>query len=209
LFLFQGCYFGDNPNSATHIENDFWLEWWEYKTNQRILISSEKNTFNGHLATEVIEETVFAVGSSEDFIVVKQHPNKKQEIIDRLTQRYYVDKEGKSKKLVDKIHKSHEYYYKLPNPSDSIWLDDKDSIFRIDSVWCHRDWVWEHKLPDSLKPYKSITNYFIIDISNYDRDKRNGHKLYKFNNKEDFDIECKRLNITKDLTFKLIDKDLE
>ena len=84
--LLTSCLFGDNPSESTNLTKDFWLNWFENKTNQSIICSENGN--NGHI---VIDETVFAVGFNNDFIIAKHRPKiendsiKKQEIIN-----YYI-----------------------------------------------------------------------------------------------------------------------
>lgn len=84
--LLTSCLFGDNPSGSTNLTKDFWLDWFENKTYQRIICGENAN--HGSI---IIEETVFAVGFNNDFIIAKHRPRtendsiKKQEIIN-----YYI-----------------------------------------------------------------------------------------------------------------------
>ena len=186
--LFQSCYFGDNPSGTKRVKKDFCTTWFENRSDLK-LIKCDNDKISGN-GTLIIEETVFAIGSNENFIIAKQHPNKKKEIVNRLTQRKYIDEA--------------EYFYLLPDLRDTIWLQKKDSIFKIDSVWCHKDYIFEHLLPDTLKPYKAITNYYIIDIQNYSRSDYNSYTLFKFDNENDFNKKRIELNINDTLKFEVI-----
>lgn len=66
-FLVKSCLFGDNPYSSTKITEDFWLEWFENSTHQRILFS-----LDGMIGNVIVNKTVFAVGYNDDFIIAKQ-----------------------------------------------------------------------------------------------------------------------------------------
>ena len=67
FFSFKSCLFGDNPSSSTKITEDFWLEWFENPTHQRILLSED-----GMIGNVIVDKTVFAVGCNNDFIIAKQ-----------------------------------------------------------------------------------------------------------------------------------------
>ena len=78
-----------------------------------IKIHEDKISGNGSI---IIDETIFAIGSNENFIIVKQHPNKKKEITEKLNQKKNVYKG--------------EYVYLLPELKDTIWLSETDSILK-------------------------------------------------------------------------------
>ncbi|MFD2824457.1 hypothetical protein ACFS5M_12315 [Lacinutrix iliipiscaria] len=69
--ILVSCFFGNNPSSSKKITKDFWLNWFEFTTDRHILFSFSDN---GDVGNIVVENTVYAVGFNDDFIIAKQHP---------------------------------------------------------------------------------------------------------------------------------------
>src|SRR4051812_27148735 len=82
--LFTSCLLDGEPPSNKKLAKDFWLSWWGEKADQHILCSTSAD---GNSGSVVIKQTVFAVGCNDDFIIAKQHPDKQEEIADRLFNR--------------------------------------------------------------------------------------------------------------------------
>ena len=139
----------------------------------------------------VVESSVFAVGFNEQFIIAKQHPNTANEILERLNE-YDFDEKA----------------YYLNDLSDTIWLQKKDNIYKNNGKFYHKDYLNRNQLPDSLKPYKKITNYYIIDLRNYEKGNSNSYKVHKMTEKG-FLIMRKYLDVPEDLTFTIINPELE
>ncbi len=82
-----GCFWGDDPQSETKLIKDFWLNWYDDESNQFILLVDNDSTGG----IPVINHTVFSIGYNDNFIIAKQHPDKEEEISERL----FRDKNGK------------------------------------------------------------------------------------------------------------------
>jgi hypothetical protein len=176
----------DKPNMQKKLTKDFWLAWWENKVNQKITVG-DKDAFDGF---GVIDNVVFAVGNDSNFIIAKLHPNMQEEVVKSLF--------GKQNS------KSH---FEIKNPVDTIYLNKKDTIYKENNKWYHANKDWTQ--PDSLKPYKKITYYHIIDVRNYLRDKLDSYKIYSFDNEKDFMNKRLELGVPHNLTFTIVDKDLQ
>jgi len=70
--------------------------------------------------------------------------------------------------------------------------------------WCHNKNIFESDLPDTLKPYKETTNYYIIDIRNYSRSDYKSYALFTFDNEKGFNNKRIELNINDTLKFEVI-----
>ena len=184
--LLTGCYFGDNPSREKKLTKDFWLAWWDNKVNQEITLSN-KDAFNG---TGVIDKTVYAVGYDDNFIIAKQHPDKQDEI---------------KKSLFGK--RNYKEHFEISNLADTIYLNKGDTIYHENNKWYHTNNDWT--VPDSLKPYKRITYFHIIDIRNYVKDKWDSYQIYSFDNEKEFISKRLELGVSKNLTFTIIDTTLK
>jgi len=178
-FLLTNCGIND---SYQKIEKDFYLTCWD--EHCKIVLSKADNP--SFFGPSVIDQSIFAVGHNSDFIIVKQHPNKSIEIHDRLTN-----------------DRNFRWHYKIKDPKDTIFLNPQDSVYYEEGNWFHVKNDWTD--PDSLKPYKRITNYYIIDIRWYDE----GYKLYSFDNEKDFNKKRFILSVPDDLPYEFYDKTLE
>ena len=181
LFL-TGCRMGDEESVNKKLTKDFWLNWWGDYTDQHILLSTEND---GNGGTFVVERTVFAIGYDDHFIIALQHPDLEEEIQSRLFNSDSITGD-----------------FKLTTPSDTIYLSKEDSVYQKNGEWYHINNGWNP--PDSLRPYEGITNYFIIDIRKYNRKTWGNNNIYKFNNEDDFNKKRIELNVSKKLTFKII-----
>ena len=196
--LLTGCFWGDDPHSEHKLTKDFFLNWHGKPSHQEIILSNDGSETNG---TIVIKEGVFAVGYDDNFIIVKQHPNKEAEISDRLFGKY--DRAANA--------------YLLIYPADSIYTSDEDSIFYRNGRWYHISNGWNP--PDSLNPYRRKTFYHIIDIRNYKRKTWFGvnifnqhedtYEIYTCENKNDFIKMRKKLGVPNALSFSIIDTELQ
>ena len=174
--LFTSCL--DEKINSRLIAKDYYLNWVYEKSDQTLLKSND----DGKSGSIEIAETVFAVGYNENFIIAKQHPNKEDEI---------------SKRLFSKSDENEGYL--LENPNDTVYLAKDDSIHEKNGKWYHLSNGWNPA--DSLKPYKKITNYYIIDLKT--------EKKYSLLNKTEFEEKRIELGIPKNLKFTIIEKELE
>ena len=174
--LFVSCL--DEKINSTLITKDYYLKWVYEKSNQTLLKSKD----DGKSGRIEIGETVFAVGFNDNFIIAKQHPNKEEEISERLF--------GKSDEIEG---------YLLENPNDTVYLAKDDSIHKKNGKWYHLSNGWNPA--DSLKPYKKITNYYIIDLKT--------EKKYSLLNKKEFEQKRIELGIPKNLEFTIIENELK
>jgi len=186
--LLTSCYFGDNPGNTKNLTWNFYLTWFDSEMDQNIIYSTEKNQT---AALPVVEKTVFAIGSNEDFIIAKQHPDKAAEIENR---------------LFDAHARNSKEDYEIKNLDDTVYLSKEDMVYREDDKWFHtsRDFT---SLPDSLKLYKGITYYHIIETK-----KRNGglpYTLHTFENEKAYKEKRTALGVPENLAFTIINKKLE
>lgn len=186
LFL-TGCFWGDEATSYNKLTKDFWLNWWADSTDQHILLSLNDN---GNGGIKIIERTVFAVGFNDSYIIAKQHPDKEEEIQARL---FKPD--------------SATGDYLLESAADTIWLSGEDSIYQKNGKWYHISNGWNP--PDSLKPYKAITYFHIIDIRNYERKNRDSYKVYTYDNEKEFTDKRHEIGVPDNLTFTIKSPTLE
>ena len=187
LFI-AGCFWGgDEATSYTKLTKDFWLNWWADSTDQHILLSFD-NKGNG--GTPIIKQTVFAVGFNDNFIIAKQHPDKVEEIQARLFNRDSVTGD-----------------YLLESPADTIWLSGEDRIYQKNGKWYHISNGWSP--PDSLKPYKRITYFHIVDIRHYKRKDWKSYTVYTFDSEADFMKKRQELEVPNELTFTIKSPTLE
>lgn len=185
--LLTGCFWGDEPTSYRKLTKDFWLNWWADSTDQHILLSTSDN---GNGGSFVVKQTVFAVGYNDNFIIAKQHPDKEEEIQARLFNR-------------DSI----EGTYLLSDPADTIWLSSEDSIYQKNNKWFHISNGWNP--PDSLKPYRALTYFHIIDIRNYERKIWDSYKVYTFDNEREYIKKRNELGVPDNLKFTIKSPTLE
>jgi hypothetical protein len=68
-----GCYFGDNPSFEKELTKNYWLFWFDDKSDQQIIFSTTGDINGGSI---IIDRTVFAIGFNDNFIIAKQHPEK-------------------------------------------------------------------------------------------------------------------------------------
>lgn len=185
--LLTSCYFGYNPSSNTRITGSFWLNWFDNPIDQKILY----NPIDSNGGSLIIEKTVFAVGANNDFIIAKQHPDKAKEIQDRLYN-------GHARNTRED--------YEIMNLADTIFLLENDSLYQENGTWYHtgRDFT---SLPDSLKLYRRITYFHIIEIKK--NNSLRPYMLYTFDNEIEFNKKRIELNIPNELTFTNVRKEFE
>jgi hypothetical protein len=191
ISLFISCRDEHEEVNFKKITKDYYLAWINGESDQSIVRSpEEEKNVNG--AISVIDATVFAIGFNNDFLIAKQHPDKETEIFLRIFK--YDENEGS---------------YLLENPNDSLYLSDEDSVYQKNKKWYHISNGWSPN--DSLKPYKKITYYHIIDLRNYEveKNKPDEIKKYTFDNEKDFIIQRKKIGVPNNLRFSIIDKELE
>ena len=186
--LLTSCYFGDNPNDTKNLTGNFYLTWFDSEIDQNIIYSTVENQT---VSTPVVDLTVFAVGYNHNFIIAKQHPDKSKEIQDR---------------LFDPHTRNLKEDYEIKNLDDTIYLGNDHKIYRENEKWFHSNHDFT-SLPDSLKPYRRITYYHIIDAK-----KSNGqipYTIYTFENKKSYNEKRRELGVPENLVFTLINKKLE
>ncbi len=186
LFL-TGCFWGDEATSYTKLTKDFWLNWWADSTDQHILLSFDDNGISG---TPIIKQTVFAVGYNDNFIISKQHPDKEEEVSERL----FRDQNSKGD-------------FEIKNLADTVYLSKEDRIYQDSGKWYHISNGWNP--PDSLKPYRKITFFHIVDIRNYERKNRDSYKVYTFDNEKEFINKRHELGVPDEITFTIKSPTLE
>ena len=184
--LLAACYSNDAPRSNIKLSKDFWLNWWGDSTFQNITISFSQD---GKLGYEIVKSTVFAVGYNENFIIAKQHPDKREEIQNRLWNR-------------DTLEGS----YFLSDPSDTVWLLPSDTAYQKNGKWYHKSNNWNP--PDSIAPDKKVTYFYILDIRKYKRYDAKSYPIYKFESESDFTNKRNELGVPKDLSFTIINPKL-
>lgn len=187
LIACTGCYSWSDPESSQHVSRDIWLTWRGDPTDQSLATSTDGNASE---AMNIIGPCIFAVGFDENYIIAKQHPDSAAKIQDRL---FIPDKATG--------------YFKLLSPADTIWLSKEDRYFERNGHWYHISNGWNP--PDSLKPYKAITYYYIIDLRNYDESNSNSLKVEKYNSIEDFESGREKLGVPQALDFTLVSTTLE
>lgn len=170
----------DEPINSKKITKDYYLVWVYDKSNQKVLKSSNE----GKSGIVKIPETVFAIGFNENYIIAKRHPNLEDKISQSL---FNIDNDQGD--------------YLITNPADTVYLSKDDEIYQKNGKWYHISNGWNP--PDSLKPYKEITFYHIIDI------KSEIGASHVFLNESDYLKKRKELGIPKDLNFTVIDEELQ
>ncbi len=185
--ILSSCMF-DEKVETKHLIKDFNLAWWSETRYQSLYQNSDHNEYGGFV---IIPETVYAIGFDEEFIIAKQHPNLQKEISNRLFGNY--EKGGD---------------YLLTNPADTIYLSSEDRIYEKNGKWYHISNGWNP--PRNLFPYKDSIYYYIIDIRNYVNMREwDGNNIYKFNNEKDFKNKRIDLDVSVDLTYTIVNKELE
>ena len=185
--LLTGCFWGDEPTSNRKLTKDFWLNWWSDSTDQHILLST---TDDGNGGSFVIKQTVFAVGFNDNFIIAKQHPDKEEEVSESL----FRDQNSKGD-------------FEIKNLADTLYLSKDDRIYQDSGKWYHISNGWNP--PDSLKPYKKITYFHIVDIRHYNRKDWKSYKVYTVDNEADFIKKRHELEVPDELTFTIKSPTLE
>lgn len=177
----SGCYFGANDWGGP-IEKEFHFTCWD----EHCKIAFSTDDAPDFFKTAAIEQSVVAMGHNSDFIIAKQHPHLDGLIYSRLFQQ--------------KHSLSGNMYYELKHPKDSIYLLQDDSIFFELGTWFHTKHSWTD--PDSLRPYKKITLYHIIDLRSYDE----GYRHYVFNNETDYNNKRLILAVPEELGYSYDDE---
>lgn len=176
-----GCFFGIN-DSYHHIADDMYLTCWD--EHCKIVVSPDGNP--SFSAEGLIEKSIVAMGNNSDFILVKQHPHLSDELEKRITGT-----------------RSANWHYELLDAKDSVFLLPNDSLYYENNKWYHLKGDWTD--PDSLKPYKKITNYYIIDLR-----KGNGrYVLHSFNNATEFEEKKRLLGVPNDIVYDFYRQELE
>lgn len=184
--LLTACFWGDELHNETHITHNIWLKWWGEENDQHLLKAFDNDPSGG---SYLLGPVVFAVGNNNDFIIAKQHPDMESEISKRLFK--YSPETGD---------------YELENPADTVYIATGDSIYTRNGKWYHISNGWNP--PDSLKPYRTITYYHIIDLRKY-KDGNNDYQKHTFDNEPDFRKAKKKLGVPDDLDFTIVSHELE
>lgn len=181
--IVASCFFGDDPHNENLIVKDFWLSNYHDDTNTEILLSDD-----GISGEIVIPHSVYAIGYDNNFIIAKQHPDKEEEIRKRLFQSGRNERGG----------------YELEDAGDTIYLASDDSIYKENGKWYHISNGWNP--PDSLKPYRKVTNYHIIDLRNYKNGVLNSYQTYVTQDEKNFRKKCDSLSVPQTIMFKDINE---
>ena len=194
---FTSCFWlYSEGGESHHLGKGFWLSYFSDPVLQTITVSNDTvNANNG--GSILIDKTVYAVGYNRDFIIAKKHPNS----IDSIGDRLFKSDETKNGDFL------------LTNPDDSVYLSKDDKVYEKNGKWYHISNGWNP--PDSLNPNRRITFYYIIDTRNYHfGDFKNIRdsltcRIYKFNNKIDFDKKRQEIGVPANLDFTLVKKAIE
>ena len=180
-----GCYlFGDDANLERPLTRGFALSWYVDPRDQVLLL---KLSSNGGIG--IVDATVVAAGWNDDFIIAMQHPDLADSIEARLFHRDTVSGD-----------------YKLLDPTDSVYLWEGDSLYQRDGSWYHIS--NGSAIPDSLHPYRGITNYFVIDLREFREGERDGYEVHQAVGDEAFHSLRSTLGVPEDLQFTFIDPTL-
>lgn len=175
----------DKPKVVRHLTKDFNLGWWSEPRYQALFLKTDPDEYGG---AKIIAETVYAVGYNDNFIIVKQHPNKLVEVVDKLF----------NKKIGDS--------WVIENLEDTVYLNS-DLVHFKDGNWLYKG---NESDLDNLFPYKDETFFYIVDIRDYQyRFWRNDKNIYKLTSEEEFENMRKELNISNELVFTIINPDLK
>ena len=175
----------DKPKVVRHLAKDFNLGWWSEPRYQALFLKTDPDEYGG---AKIIAETIYAVGYDDNFIIVKQHPNKLTEVVNKLF----------NKKIGDS--------WVIENLRDTVYLN-RDLIHFNDGNWLYKG---NESDLDNLFPYKDETFFYIVDIRDYQyRFWRNDKNIYKLTSEEEFENMRKELNISDELVFSIINPDLE
>ena len=181
----SGCYlFGDDARLERPLTKGFVLSWYIDPREQILLL---KTSLNGGIV--IVEETVVAAGWNDDFILAMQHPNLADTISARLFHRDSITGD-----------------FELIDAADSVYLWSGDSIYERDGRWYHIS--NGSAIPDSLRPYRGITNYFVIDIRNFIEGERDGYEVHRVVGDSAFLSLRSTLGVPEDIRFVLVDSTL-
>ncbi len=175
----------DKPKVVRHLTKDFNLGWWSEPRYQALFLKTDPDEYGG---TKIIAETVYAIGYDEEFIIVKQHPNKLEEVKKRL----FNTKTGDG--------------WLIETLQDTVYLD-KMLVHFSEGKWVFNG---EESDLNNLFPYKDETFYYIVDIRDYQyRFWSDAKNIYKLNNEEEFVNKRKDLSVSEDLVFTIKIPELE
>jgi|GEM_PF-1584561 len=179
------CLFGEDANLERRLIKGFALSWY---IDPREQVLHLKTSSNGG-GTGIVDATVFAAGWNDDFIIAMHHPDLADPIEARLFHRDTVSGD-----------------YKLLDPTDSVYLWGGDSLYQRDDSWYHVS--NGSTIPDSLHPYRGITNYFVIDLREFREGERDGYEVHQAVGDEAFHSLRSTLGVPEDLQFTFIDPTL-
>lgn len=185
-FLMSGCYlFGDDAHEEVGLTKGFYMNWFIDPAYRHIVLSRDNPTSG----IVVVRDAVVAAGYNDEFIIAMQHPNLSDTIEKRLFIRDSVTGD-----------------YQLLDPADSVYLWEGDSLYERDGRWYHIS--NGSAIPDSLRPHKGITNYFVVDLRGYEEGDRDGYLVHQASNETDFLLLRSRLKVPEDLVFSFVDTTL-
>lgn len=144
-FILNGCFFGgDTETIKEHIKGDVWIWTSETETKYSMILSQENPSKGG---MQIVPETIFNIEYNNDFMLVFRYVNTAQEVGNR---------------LFDKRTKNKFGNYEIKELSDSIYLTNNDSIYRLGNKYFHSRKKWDY--PDSLFVDKRSIEYHIFDF---------------------------------------------
>lgn len=145
--MLTACFWGEEPHAEYRLGDDLWLVWWGDESSAQLVYAwDEKAEFVG--GTPLVPSTVFAAAFNDDFVLLKRHPNRIEEIQERLWGTH------------------DEHGWKIADLRDTVYFSHRsegDSIFRRGDEWYHTVGGWTP--PDSLRnPYRRVTSYYLLDL---------------------------------------------
>ena len=184
--VFNGCYlFGDDAHEEVSLVKGFYMNWFIDPVDRHIILSSDEPR-SGVL---VVQSTVVATGFNNDFIIAMQHPNLSDTISARLFHRDSISGD-----------------FELMDPADSVYLWEGDSVYQRNGRWYHIS--NGSAIPDSLRPYGGITNYFVIDLRAFEEGDRDGYKVHQAVGDTAFHSLRSALGVPEHLRFTVMDSTL-
>lgn len=151
--LLSSCFFGGDPESdVVRIEEDFWLTSSVTEYNYCLLWTTEPKVGGVIIVNNKVDD----IASNDEFIIVKQIPNRKTPI-----------------------------EFEIYAPEDTCYLTKNDSIYFKNEKWYHSNNEWNYPDSLKNKNIDGKL-YFIIDIRKYNGSKKsfktysfdNEHEFY-------------------------------
>jgi len=178
MLLLNGCIL-DRAEFVQHIVKDFNLGWQGDPRYQALFVNVDHSEYGG---IKVIEETVFAVGWDQNFIIALQYPNRtaiKERILSKPIDGGYLVENSNDIKFLET-----EFVSSL----DGNYIYDSSGVGTLDQLF----------------PYKQDTVYYILDIRDYTlRFWSPSENVYRFETRAEYQQKKKELKVPATLKFKI------